>query len=95
LQLFIAPFRHITPHSGMTGQPLETGLCAAGQVLAVHEEILEQLEPRGGVGGRRGDTAGASRRKRAERVPGQWLPWRPLKGALRVLAPPKEPPYLT
>jgi hypothetical protein len=28
------------------GQPLETGVHASDQVLVVHEEVLEQFEPR-------------------------------------------------
>ena len=62
-------------HAGMAGQPLEAGLRAALQVFVVDEEVVEQLEARSGTGARRGRTADASRRKRADRVPGHCIPW--------------------
>ena len=65
------------PHAGVPGQPLEARLRAARQVFMVDKEVLEQLEARGATGQRGGRTADAPNRNRAERVPGQWIPWHP------------------
>jgi len=69
-----------TAHSRMARQPLEARLRAARQIFVMQEEVLEQLEPRGRAGQGYGRTRGTPHRKRAERIPGQWIP-APLRSA--------------